>query len=88
MKQYLVTEDNPYKGMYYEKVFYDLKKECNAVLVGIVKCEGGERKLIKNPDMPITVAAKDYLLMLINGRAEKKVDKMFNVKEGYHDDQY
>lgn len=47
-----------------------------------------ERKLIKNPDMPITVAAKDYLLMLINGRAEKKVDKMFNVKEGYHDDQY
>ncbi|MCB0506415.1 MAG: NAD-binding protein [Cyclobacteriaceae bacterium] len=88
MKQYLVTEDNPYKGMYYEKVFYDLKKECNAVLVGIVKCEGGERKLIKNPDMPVTVAAKDYLLMLINGRAEKKVDKMFNVKEGYHDDQY
>ncbi|MCB0497809.1 MAG: NAD-binding protein [Cyclobacteriaceae bacterium] len=85
MKQYLVTEDNPYKGMYYEKVFYDLKKECNAVLVGIVKCENGERKLIKNPDTPITIAPKDYLLMLINGTAEKKVDRMFNVKEGYYD---
>lgn len=86
MKQYLVTEDNPYKGMYYEKVFYDLKKECNAVLVGIVKCQEDKRTLIKNPNTPIIVEAKDYILMLINGMAEKKVDKMFQVKEGLYDE--
>lgn len=83
MKQYRVTEDNPYNGMFYDKVFYDLKKNCNAVLVGIVQCANGEKKLIKNPEYSITIVKDDYLLMLINGKAEKQVDKMFGVKEGY-----
>jgi voltage-gated potassium channel len=83
MKQYRVTKENPYNGMYYEKIFYDIKKECNAILVGLVQCEDGGKKLIKNPDTPITVTTDDYLLMLINGKTEKLVDKMFQVKEGY-----
>jgi len=82
MKQYMVTEKNPYNGMFYDKVFYDIKKECNAVLVGIVKCTNGKRTLIKNPETSITVEANDYLLMLINGTSEKKVDRMFQIKEG------
>lgn len=87
MKQYRVTEQNPYCGMYYDKVFFDLKKEFNAVLVGIVKCSDGKRTLIKNPEQPITINNKDYLLMLINGKAEKKLNKMFMVKEGYYDEE-
>ena len=85
MKQYRVTEENPYNGMFYDKVFYDLKKECNAVLVGIVQCSAGRKELIKNPETSITVTKDDYLLMLINGKAEKLVDKVFKVKEGYEE---
>lgn len=85
MKQYRVTKDNPYIGMFYDKVFFDIKKECNAILVGIVQCEGDNKNLIKNPETPITVTKDDYLLMLINGKTEKLVDKMFGVKEGYED---
>lgn len=85
MKQYRVTKENPYNGMFYDKIFYDIKKECNAILVGIVQCNDGNRKLIKNPENSITVTTDDYLLMLLNGKAEKMVDKMFQVKEGFED---
>ena len=40
IKQYQVLKSNPYVGMQYEKVFYEIKRACNAVLVGIVKYEG------------------------------------------------
>ncbi len=83
MKQYRVTEDNPYNGMLYDNVFYDIKKEYNAILVGIVQCTDGHKKLIKNPETSITITKDDYLLMLINGKAEKLVDKVFKVKEGF-----
>ncbi len=83
MKQYRVTEENPYNGMLYDNVFYDIKKECNAILVGIVRCKDGNKKLVKNPETPIKVTENDYLLMLINGKAEKLVNKVFQVKEGY-----
>ncbi len=85
MKQYRVTKENPYNGMFYDKIFYKLKKECNAILVGVVQCTDEQRKLIKNPETSITVTTDDYLLMLINGKAEKMVDKLFQVKEGYED---
>ncbi|VAW28674.1 hypothetical protein MNBD_BACTEROID06-672 [hydrothermal vent metagenome] len=83
MKQYRVTAENPYNGMLYNKVFLDIKKECNAILVGIVQCKDGNKKLIKNPETSITITENDYLLMLLDGKGEKLVDKMFQVKEGY-----
>ncbi len=84
MKQYKVTEANPYKGLAYDKVFYELKEKCNAILVGIVKCQGNKKEVIKNPERPVTVAQEDYLLMLINGKAERLVDELFQIKEGVH----
>ncbi len=85
MKQYRITEDNPYNGILYNKVFYAIKEECNAILVGIVQYSNGKKKLIKNPETPITITKDDYLLMLINGKAEKLVDKVFKVKEGFEE---
>ncbi|HHL53052.1 MAG TPA: TrkA family potassium uptake protein [Flammeovirgaceae bacterium] len=82
IKEYRVTKSNPYVGMYYEKVFYDLKRACNAVLVGIVKCNNQERVLLKNPEGNVTVDEGDYLLLLVNGYSEKKLNKLFRVKEG------
>lgn len=85
MKQYRVTEDNPYNGMLYDKAFYDIKNTHNAILVGIVQCTDGKKRLVKNPESSITITKDDYLLMLLNGKAEKLVDKVFKVKEGFED---
>ena len=86
IKQYQVLKSNPYVGMMYEKVFYDIKRACNAVLVGMVKAEGGQRKLYKNPEGDITVDENDYLLLLVNGLGEKKLNKLFRTTEGYAGD--
>ena len=86
IKQYQVLQSNPYVGMLYDKVFYDIKRACNAVLVGIVKCENDTRKLYKNPDGELTVTEHDYLLLLVNGMGEKKLTKLFRTTEGYAGD--
>jgi voltage-gated potassium channel len=82
IKQYQVLKSNPYIAMPYEKVFYDIKRACNAVLVGMVKCEGDSRVLLKNPEGTVTVEEHDYLLLLVNGVGEKKLTKLFHTKEG------
>ncbi len=82
IKQYQVLKSNPYIAMPYEKVFYDIKRACNAVLVGMVKCEGDSRILLKNPEGTVTVEEHDYLLLLVNGVGEKKLTKLFHTKEG------
>ena len=86
IKQYQVLKSNPYVGMMYEKVFYDIKRACNAVMVGIVKVEGATRKLYKNPEGDILVEENDYLLLLVNGLGEKKLTKLFRTTEGYAGD--
>ncbi len=83
IKQYLIVEDNPYNNLYYEKVFYDMKKEFNAVLIGIVKIEGGKKRLIKNPESQVMINEGDYLIMITNKNSVKKLKKFFNVEEGY-----
>ncbi|MEN8249075.1 MAG: ion channel [Bacteroidota bacterium] len=85
IKQYEVVKNNPYVGMPYEKVFFDLKRAANAVLVGIVKCQDDHRVLLKNPETDVTVEVKDYLLLLINGFAESKIEGLFQTKEGLID---
>lgn len=82
MKQFYIAADNPLKGMYYETAFFDLKKQCNVVLIGIVKEANGQRKLIKNPESNVTIEAGDYLLMLMNGKGQEKLKKVFNTEEG------
>ncbi len=82
MKEYLVLENNPYANQEYGQVFYDLKKECNVILVGMVKVENGNRTLLKNPEDSLVVAAGDYLLMIMNRNGEKNVRKRFKTEEG------
>jgi voltage-gated potassium channel len=82
IKQYQVLKSNPYISMPYEKVFYDIKRACNAVLVGIVKVEKNQRTLLKNPEGDVIVSEHDYLLLLVNGIAEKKLTRLFHTKEG------
>ena len=82
MKQILVKADNPFSGMYYEKVFFDLKKECNVVLFGIVKNSDGQKKLFKNPEGNIKIETGDYLIMLMDGKGATKLKRHFHIEEG------
>lgn len=86
IKQFMVLENNPYKDQYYDKVFYDMKKELNVVLIGIVKIEDGKRTLIKNPEESIVIKEGDYLIMITNKKSVKKLKSFFNVEEGYIDE--
>lgn len=82
IKQFVVVEGNQYVGSYYDKAFFDLKKQCNAVLIGIVKRENGKKVLYKNPEESIKIDQGDYLLMISNGKSEKILSKIFDTKEG------
>jgi voltage-gated potassium channel len=82
MKQFLVTSNNPLNGMPYEKAFFDVKKQCNVVLIGIVKVQGGAHVLLKNPEGDVRIETGDYLLMLMNGKGQEKLNRVFHITEG------
>lgn len=85
MKEFRVNEKNPYKDNFYEKAFYDLKKECNAILVGVGKTVDGERVLHKNPETSLKIEKGDYLLVIVNGPAVKRIAKYFGISEGINE---
>ena len=82
MKQVLVKNDNPFAGIYYEKVFFDLKKQCNVVLFGVVKIAGDKRTILKNPDGDVKIEVGDYLVMLMDRKGSDKLKKHFHIEEG------
>ncbi|ELR68701.1 hypothetical protein C900_05884 [Fulvivirga imtechensis AK7] len=83
IKQFMVLENNPYQGQYYDKVFFDMKKTFNVVLIGIVKIENGKRTLYKNPSETMSISKGDYLIMIANKNSVKKLNKFFAIEEGY-----
>ena len=82
MKQFLVTDDNPFRGIPYEKAFFDVKKQCNVVLLGIVKVKDGRHELVKNPEGDVKIEIGDYLLMLMNGKGQDRLKRVFQITEG------
>lgn len=82
MKQVLVKEGNPMIGMFYDKAFFDLKKESNVVLIGLVKMIDGQRKMLKNPEGSIKIEEGDYLILLMDRKGQRKINMMFKVDEG------
>ena len=82
IKQFAVTKDNPYNGVLYDKVFFDLKRDTNALLLGIVKDEPSGRKLYKNPDASLLVKEGNYLIMICNNKSEEKITRIFHTHEG------
>jgi len=82
MKQFRITGHNPLIGMFYEKVFFDLKKQCNVVLIGLVKIENGKRKMYRNPEGSMKVEDGDYLIMLMDGKGRDRLKKVFHIEEG------
>ena len=82
MKQIVVKPDNPYAGVFYEKAFFDLKKLYNVVLIGLVKIQEGNRKLMRNPVGSTKIDAGDYFVLLIDKRGVDRLKKLFHIEEG------
>ena len=82
IKQIQIKSDNPFVGSFYEKAFFDLKKTCNTILIGIVKVSEGQRKFLKNPESSVKIEANDYLVILMDGRGSEKLKKYFQITEG------
>jgi len=82
IKQFLVLENNPFVGVPYDKAFFDLKKQCNVVLIGLVKIENGRRTLHKNPSGDIKIEKGNYLMALIDKRGQDKLKFLFKIDEG------
>ena len=82
MKEFLITGDNPFIGMPYEKAFFDLKKQCNVILIGMVKILEGKRTLHKNPEGGIPIQTGDYLLMLMDRKGQDRLKRVFHIEEG------
>ncbi len=80
--EFEVTSGNPLLGKPYLDTFIDLKQQFNAVLIGIAKFQNGSYQLIKNPDHPVTIEEKDYLILITNGFVKKAIEQQFGVKEG------
>jgi len=81
IKQMRIPPDNAFVGSYYDKVFFDLKKGCNVILVGIVKVTGDEHKFMKNPEGSVKIDAGDYLVMMMDGKGREALKKQYRISE-------
>jgi voltage-gated potassium channel len=82
LKEFLIKGNNPFIGMPYEKAFFDLKKQCNVVLIGLVRIVEKKRTLYKNPEGSIAIQDNDYLLMLMDRKGQDRLKRVFNIEEG------
>jgi voltage-gated potassium channel len=82
MKQFLVKPDNIYANTPYDKAFFDLKRDCNVVLIGLVKIKDGKRMLLKNPEGGVKIEPGDYLMMMMDGKGRNRLSKLFHIEEG------
>lgn len=80
IKEMKVTIGNVLVGTFYEKAFFDFKKGCNVILVGIVKNQG-ERKFLKNPESSVKIEAGDLLVMMMDGKGKEKIKKQYRISE-------
>ncbi len=78
VQQFLVTEKNPYKGMEYFDAFVKMKKDINAILIGLVI----NNKIIKDPADKQLIEQGQYLIIISSGEKRKQIEEMFDVKEG------
>ncbi len=82
MKEFLIKDSNPLVGMAYEKAFFDLKKQSNVILFGLVRINEGKRVLYKNPEGSIAIQAGDYLIMLMDKKGLNRLSEIFKIEEG------
>ncbi len=82
IQQYRVLRDNPFCNQMYGDVFIAIKKDYNAVLIGLSKKTTRGYQLRKNPSDETLVQEGDYLIAILSGGSARELDKAFGVVEG------
>ncbi len=82
MQEYYVKPENPFANKDYLDAFVDMKMKHDCVLMGLSKTNEGKRQLLKNPGKGVTIEPGDYLIIMCDGLAKKKIEKLFKVTEG------
>ena len=80
--EYEVTDRNPYAEMDTAEAFFKLKKEHNAIMMGLSRMENGISRMITNPPAGETIRTGDYLVLMCTGEIKKKLVGVFGVAEG------
>ena len=82
--EYRVISINPFLNQKYNNVFFKIKEDYGALLIGIVKVDqSGQRELLKNPNDPeLMVTEGDFLIVIANGLAAAQLTREFNVNQG------
>jgi voltage-gated potassium channel len=83
IQQYRVAAGSPLCGQSYGDVFASLKRDYNAVLMGLSKPRGDARALLKNPPDATPIEADDYVILLLSGAAAQRVEAHLGVGEGF-----
>ncbi|MFA8434319.1 MAG: TrkA family potassium uptake protein [Marinifilaceae bacterium] len=84
IQEYHVNAQNPFLDVDYIDAFVALKKDYNSVLLGIVKCQNGQRELLKNPASDVKIEEQDYLIIVSNELTNLNLEKVFGTKQGMH----
>jgi voltage-gated potassium channel len=82
IKQFRILSGNPFIDQEYDKSFYELKKNYNVILIGLVREEEGTRTVHKNPQDNFIIREGDFLMMIMNLAAVPKIKKVFSILEG------
>jgi voltage-gated potassium channel len=69
-------------GKTYFDTFIDLKRDYNAILMGLSRKYDGSYKLIKNPSESMNIQESDYILVIANGLNMSKIEQLLGVSEG------
>lgn len=80
--EFKVTEKNQYVNMPFIDVFIDMKKNHHATLIGMCKYKDTDYHLIKNPPNEMKIQENDYLILITHGVAKKKIEVLFDTKQG------
>ncbi len=78
IQQYRITEDCELLNTEYMNAFIQMKKDFNAILIGIVK--GNE--ILKNPEGGVVIEEGDYLIIISKGRRKQEIEAFFGLCEG------
>lgn len=83
IKEYKVTETNPYLNKTFGECFNDLKAKYNTVTIGVCKLdEKGVKKLHKLPPDNLKIELNDFLLLIMNNSNKEEICDVFDTVEG------
>ena len=82
IQQYKVVSGNPLLKCNCAEAFHLLRDRYDVIMLAISKHNQGKKKLITNPSASVKIEEEDYIIIMGNGIAKKKIKSDFGVSEG------